>query len=106
MPSSNFKLFAEPSDIPTSTDTAVQGGRLLSSSICSFSMKMVSVRSQLQLRTVRSTSSELPTLLKSGWVFVTRGVFFQRSNWYVNIRTKVFSAVTASGNGYDSSGHV
>ena len=54
----------------TSSTAATQGGRLLSASICSFSMKMVSVRSQLWLRIVRSTSSELPTRLKSGWVFV------------------------------------
>src|SRR5882724_3866248 len=106
MPSSSLRVCGEPSDMPTSTETPVHGGRLLSASICSFSMKMVSVRSQLKLRIVRSTNSEFPTLLKSGCVLVSIGVFFQRSVWYWSIATKVFSAVTLSGNGFDSSGHV
>ena len=72
-PSSSSSESGDPSDIGTSRTAATQGGRLLSASICSFSMKMVSVRSQLWLRTVRSTSSELPTRLQSGWVFVTSG---------------------------------
>lgn len=55
---------------PRSSKAAVQGGRLLSTSICSFSIKMVSLRIQLLLRTVRSNSSELPTRLKSGCVLV------------------------------------
>ena len=48
---------------PCSSNAAIQGGRLLSASICSFSIKMVSLRIQLLLRTVRSTSSESPTRL-------------------------------------------
>src|SRR5437763_15029277 len=92
--------------MPTSTETPVHGGRLLNSSVCSFSMKMVSVRSQLPLRTVRSSNSELPTLLKSGCVLVSIGVFFQRSTWCWNILTNVFSAVTESENGFDSNGQV
>ena len=48
---------------PCSSNAAIQVGRLLSASICSFSMKMVSLRIQLLLRTVRSSSSELPTRL-------------------------------------------
>src|SRR5215470_9946803 len=40
--------------IPCSSNAAIQGGRLLSASICSFSIKMVSLRIQLLLRTVRS----------------------------------------------------
>ena len=48
---------------PCSSSAATQGGRLLSASICSFSMKMVSLRIQLLLRIVRSNSSELPTRL-------------------------------------------
>ena len=61
--------------MPCSSNAAIQGGRLLSASICSFSIKMVSLRIQLLLRTVRSNSSELPTRLKSGCVLVSRGVF-------------------------------
>ena len=52
-------------------------------SICSFSIKIVSVRSQLPLRTVRSTSSEFPTRLKSGCVLVASGVLVQQSELYI-----------------------
>ena len=62
-------------------------------------MKTVSVRSQLWLRIVRSTISELPTRLQSGCVFVTSGVFFQCSSWTSNMRTNVRSAVASSGKG-------
>jgi hypothetical protein len=65
----------EPFDIPTSSTAATQGGRFEIASICSFSTKIVSVRTQLWLRIVRSSSSELPTRLQSGWVLVTSGVF-------------------------------
>ena len=85
---------------------AAHGGRLLSGSICSFSMKMVSVRIQLWDRTVRSSSSELPTRLKSGCVLVTSGVFVHVSSCVSNICTQVFSASTLSGKGWPSYGHV
>ena len=68
-----------PVVMPTSQTAAVQGGRLLSASICVFSMKIVSVRIQLCVRMVRSSRSALPTKLKSGSVFVTSGVFVQIS---------------------------
>ena len=98
-PSSIRSDSGEPSDMPTSSTAATHGGRFEIASICSFSTKMVSVRSQLWERTVRSTSSELPTRLQSGWVLVTSGVFFQCSSWTSNMRTKVASAVAASGKG-------
>ena len=63
--------------MPTSLIAAIHDGRLLSASICSFSMKMESVRSQLLERIVRAMSSELPTRLQSGCVFVASGVFVQ-----------------------------
>ncbi len=90
----------------TSRIAATQGGRLEIASICSFSMKIVSVRSQLWLRTVRSTSSEFPTRLKSGWVFVTSGVFFQCSSWTSNILTHVRSAAASSVKGWFVNGQV
>ena len=60
---------------PCSISAPIHGGRLLIASICSFSIKIVSLRIQLLLRTVRSRSSELPTRLKSGCVLVSKGVF-------------------------------
>ncbi len=72
--------------MPTSSTAATHGGRLEIASICSFSMKMVSVLSQLWLRIVRSISSELPTRLQSGCVLVTSGVFFQCSSWTSSMR--------------------
>ena len=69
-------------------------------------MKMVSVRSQLWLRMVRSSISELPTRLKSGWVLVTSGVFVQCSSWISSMRIHVRSAVASSGNGLSVKGQV
>src|SRR5215471_17925012 len=87
-------------------DSGNPGRRLLRDSICSFSTKIVSVRSQLELRTVRSTTSELPTRLKSGCVLVTRGVFVQYFRCVSNILIQVCSAVAWSGNGLLAKGHV
>ena len=67
---------------------------------------MVSVLSQLWLRIVRSISSELPTRLQSGCVFVTSGVFLQCSSWTSSMRTNVRSAVSPSGNGWSVKGQV
>ncbi len=75
--------------IGTSLIAAIHGGRLLSASICVFSMKMVSLRIQLFERTVRSSIAALPTLLKSGWVLVASGVFVQWRSCVSSIRSMV-----------------
>jgi hypothetical protein len=81
---------------------------LLNASICSFSMKIVSVRSQLWLRTVRSSSSKLPTLLKSGCVLVASGVFFHAPSCSSDMRTEGGLGRRVVGNGlrFSSKGQV
>src|SRR5690349_8950235 len=107
MPSSSVRsCLGSPVLKPTSQIAAVQGGRLLSASICVFSMKIVSVRIQFQLRMVRSSSSALPTELKSGWVLVANGVFVHCCNCSSNIAAHVCSAAKLLGNGLPSNGQV
>ena len=101
MPSSSYSLLpleahaggasVVPSDMPHSTAAPIHAGRLASASICSFSMKIVSVRSQLCVRMVLSTTEELPTRLKSGCVFVSSGTLSQQAFWMSKKRMNVSS---------------
>ena len=54
-------------------------------------MKTVSVHSQLPVRIVRSRMSALPTLLKSGCVFVARGTLVQSWIYVSNIDAQACS---------------
>ena len=69
-------------------------------------MKMVSVRSQLPVRIVRSSISALPTLLKSGWVLVASGTFVQCWSCISSMAIQVCSAARFVGNGLPSYGQV
>src|SRR5450755_3911019 len=69
-------------------------------------MKIVSVRSQLPVRIVRSSMSALPTLLKSGCVFVASGTFVQCSSCISSMAIQVCSATNWLGKGLPSYGQV
>src|SRR5262249_52885323 len=91
---------------PASLIAAIHAGRLLRTSICSFSIKIESVRSQLLVSMARARGSELPTRLQSGCVFIASGVFDQQRSCVSNILIQISSATASLGKGWFSKGHV